>query len=322
MIDVISDEKTWNEHVLSMDGHPLQLWGWGAVKSAYNWKAERILVRNGNEVIGGAQLLIRPLPAPFRALVYVPRGPFGASETVARELPAYIKSAWHPTYLCIEPNSESFTAWKGWRKSPNSILLARTIALDLTLSEEQLLAGMAKKTRQYIRKSANEGVNIQRVTSPEAIEECLAIYKQTAERAGFDLHDDEYYHTIHRQMGEASVVFGAYKGQELVAFVWLVVSQHTAFELYGGMNDEGQKLRANYSLKWHAIRKCREWGVGAYDMNGLLNDGISTFKQGFAEQETVLAGAYDYPLSPLYYVWTTLLPSIKNLVRMAKRSKR
>lgn len=88
------------------------------------------------------------------------------------------------------------------------------------------------------------------------------------------------------------------------------------------MNDEGQKLRANYSLKWHAIRKCREWGVGVYDMNGLLNDGISTFKQVCQAEETVLAGAYDYPLSPVYYVWTTLLPSIKNLVGMAKRSKR
>ena len=72
-------------------------------------------------------------------------------------------------------------------------------------------------------------------------------------------------------------------------------------------------------LKWHAITKCKEWGIDRYDMNGLLNDGVSTFKQGFADHENMLVGTYDYPLSSLYNAWTKGLPLAKRAVRRAKK---
>jgi len=53
-------------------------------------------------------------------------------------------------------------------------------------------------------------------------------------------------------------------------------------------------------------------------MNGLLNDGVSAFKQGFADHEDMLAGTLDYPLSPLYLVWTAVLPKVKSIVRRVK----
>ena len=84
------------------------------------------------------------------------------------------------------------------------------------------------------------------------------------------------------------------------------------------MNEEGQVLRANYMLKWHAITKCKEWGIDRYDMNGLLNDGVSTFKQGFADHEDLLVGTYDYPLSRLYPIWTKALPKVKSVLRKIK----
>ena len=84
------------------------------------------------------------------------------------------------------------------------------------------------------------------------------------------------------------------------------------------MNDRGQALRANYMLKWHAITTCREWGIDRYDMNGLLNDGVSVFKQGFADQEDMLIGTYDYPLSPLYGAWRKGLPLLKAIMRKLK----
>jgi peptidoglycan pentaglycine glycine transferase (the first glycine) len=84
------------------------------------------------------------------------------------------------------------------------------------------------------------------------------------------------------------------------------------------MNERGQALRANYALKWFAIRKCREWGISRYDMNGLLNDGISNFKRGFANHDDMLAGTYDYPLSPLYSIWAGLLPIAKKIIRRIK----
>lgn len=315
------DAGVWDEMVLDLGGHPLQLWGWGELKSAHNWAARRVVFREGEMAVGLAQILFRPLPGPFKRLSYVPRGPVyadGRGVEVYEALAAYVKEYLPGTALTVEPDSEQFPEVAGYRSSPNTILIPRTLILDLHKNEDELLEAMTKKTRQYIRKSGREGVAIKQVTSREAIAECLEIYHDTAKRANFALHEDEYYYDVAEKLGDASVIFGAYEGEKLLSFVWLVVSGKTAFELYGGMNDRGQELRANYALKWHAITACKRWGIERYDMNGLLNDGVSTFKQGFTSHEDMLAGTFDYPLSALYLVWTVALPKAKSLVRKIK----
>jgi lipid II:glycine glycyltransferase (peptidoglycan interpeptide bridge formation enzyme) len=233
-------------------------------------------------------------------------------------LAMYVKQYLPGTVLTVEPDSEETPKANGYRRSKNTILIPRTLILDLNKSEDELLEVMTKKTRQYIRKSSREGVMLKQVTSSEEIAKCLEIYHETAARASFALHGDDYYYDVHEKLGDASVIFGAYEGEKLLSFVWLAVSGKTAFELYGGMNDRGQELRANYALKWHAIMTCKRWGIERYDMNGLLNDGVSTFKQGFAGHEDMLAGTFDYPLSPLYSVWTAALPKAKSIVRKIK----
>ena len=323
-LQVCANREEWDEYIHENDGHPLQLWGWGNVKAAHGWQVERILAYDlDKQPIGAAQLLIRRLPWPFRSLVYIPRGPVVAAEQASDLLEAlgnYAKSQHHAVVLMIEPDwTELPLLPRGWRQSENTILIPRTLILDLSKSEDELLAVMSKKTRQYIRKSNGEDITIKRVKSADDLAQCMEIYHETADRAGFAIHGDDYYFDIFADLGEASPVFAAYEGDTIVAFLWLAISAHTAFELYGGQNDRGQELRANYALKWHAITKTREWGIERYDMNGLLNDGISTFKQSFADHEDMLVGTYDKPLSPLYFVWIKALPLGKKLIRTLKR---
>lgn len=314
-------QAEWDNEVLTRGGHPLQLWGWGETKAAHNWKVKRLLVLSGEEVIGAAQLLIRSLPLPFKALVYVPRGPVCDERergVVLEALANYAKDTCGAVAISVEPDWETMPDVEGWRAATNTILIPRTLILDLGHSEDDLLARMTKKTRQYIRKSAGEAIEIRRVKGRGELDACLDIYKETAERAGFGIHADEYYYDIFDNLGEHSPVFAAFQGTKPIAFLWLAISQRTAFELYGGMNDEGQRLRANYALKWHAIQTMKKWGIELYDFNGLLNDGVSTFKQGFADHETMLAGTYDKPLSPLYNIWTRALPAAKKVIQKIK----
>lgn len=317
-----TERGLWDEVVHDLDGHPLQLWGWGELKAAHGWTAHRVVfVDEKEQVIGAAQILTKHLPGPFRRLNYVPRGPVwheGAEQEVLEALSAYVKRYLPGTVLTIEPDDDEMPAIHGWNESKNTILIPHTLILDLQKNETDLLNDMAKKTRQYIRKSGKENLVVKRVKLPEEVGKCLTIYKETAKRAGFALHDDLYYHDLHASMGDSSILFAAYHEGTPVAFLWLAVSKKTAFELYGGMNEKGQELRANYMLKWHAITKCKQWGIDRYDMNGLLNDGVSTFKRGFASHEDMLVGTYDFPLSPLYSVWAKGLPSVKILVQKIK----
>lgn len=316
-------KQDWDDYVLENGGHPLQLWGWGDVKSVHGWEAFRLFLYDDDEkVIGAAQLLVRRLLWPYRSLSYVPRGPI--VDEISRgemlsSLAEYVKRVHHSVALSIEPDSLEYIVPQGWRQSKNHILPSRTIILDINKTESELLIDMAKKTRQYIRKSASEAMTIERVRSRSDLDKCLDIYRSTAKRAKFDLHDNQYYYDVFSKLADYSQLFAAYVDDQPIAFVWLAISADTAFELYGGMNEQGQELRANYALKWHAIRKCKEWGLSRYDFGGLLEGGVTTFKMGWAEVETNLAGSFDRPLSVHYVTWSRGLPIAKKTIRKVKK---
>lgn len=317
------NKNEWNEYVLENRGHPLQLWGWGDVKSVHGWKAFRLFLHDDNEkVIGAVQMLVRRLPWPLRSFAYVPRGPVvddNHKDELLMKLAEYVKKTHHSAALSIEPDSLEYDIPKGWKKSKNHILPSRTIILDLYKPESELLNDMAKKTRQYIRKSASEAISIEKVRSRADLDKCLDIYRVTAKRAKFNIHDNQYYYDVYSKMTDYTQLFAAYVDDQPVAFLWLAISADTAFELYGGMNEQGQTLRASYALKWHAIRKCKEWGLGRYDFGGLVDGGVATFKMGWANAETNLAGTFDKPLSIHYATWNHGLPMAKKTVRRVKK---
>ena len=316
------DKHDWDDYMLEHGAHPLQLWGWGDVKTAHGWDAYRLFCYNDDEdVVGAVQLLVRRLPWPFRSLSYVPRGPVvdeANREELLSSLANYVKSKFHSVTLAIEPDSNEYTVPDGWKQSCNRILPSKTIILDITRPEPELLNDMVKKTRQYIRKSAAEKIQIKMVKNRTELDKCLEIYRDTSKRANFTLHNDQYYYDVFSKLGDHSPVFAAYTGNEVVSFLWLAISADTAYELYGGMNETGQQLRSNYALKWYAIRKCKEWGLSRYDFGGLLEGGISTFKKGWASEETDLAGTFSKPLSMFYGLWSNVFPTAKIVVRKMK----
>lgn len=318
-----TDKEQWDDYILEHEGHPLQLWGWGQVKAGHGWSAERVFAYDSEDkVVGAAQILIRKLPLPFRSFAYVPRGPIvkkAHQSEFLEGLANLVKRDYRSVALSVEPNSFEFDVPTGWKRSTNKILSADTILLDITKSESDLLADMAKKTRQYIRKSAAEGITIKQIHTRDEIEECLHIYRQTAERAKFNLHQNQYYFDVFNLTEDNSPVFAAYIEGKPVAFLWMGISADVAYELYGGMNEDGQRLRANYALKWHVIRKVKEWGLSQYDFGGLVVGGVSVFKQGWASQETSFAGTFDKALSPAYYLWSKGLPKAKEILQRIRR---
>lgn len=318
-----NDKEVWDEYILENGGHPLQLWEWGQVKAGHGWIAERVFAYDEDTIVAAAQVLVRRLPSPLRSFAYVPRGPIakeGAAAEFLELLSILVKRDHRSVTLSIEPDTVEFTKPAGWVRSTNKILSAETILLDLKKSESDLLADMAKKTRQYIRKSASD-VKIRQVTSREDILACLEVYQHTARRAGFNLHNQQYYLDVFAQLQDFSPIFVAYVDDQPVSFLWLAISSETAYELYGGMTDLGQELRANYALKWHAIRKVKEWGLRRYDFGGLVAGGVSNFKQNWSSEVTTLAGTFDKPLSPFYVIWSKGLPFAKRAVQTIRRKK-
>ena len=390
MIREISERESWDKLVCENGGHPLQLFAWGELKSREKtWVAKRVAIYDEEECfLGGAQILRRRLPFPFREMWYVPRGPFFAKvknrEKVLKEVADFAKKS-EAMELKIEPNilrakdlfnqkNENVARGKftksrendfadaklgsllgaqddnlnvakeedlteengerkvarnddtddfieilrksGFRESSSHVFIAKTIWLDLTKNEDDILVEMSKKTRQYIRKSEKDGVAVREISNENDLRKVLKIYAETAARDGFAKHCDEYYLNLAKIGGSANQIWLAEKDGQELAFLWNFATPEICFELYGGNNREGQNLRANYILKWRAISFAKKQGSRIYDLNGLLNDGVSNFKLGFSDgRETNLVGTWDFPLSRKYFAWEKMLPGAKKVVQ-------
>lgn len=328
----VPDRAAWDAEVLAAGGHPLQLWGWGEVKRLGPWTARHLRVTSADgALVGLAQVLVRRLPLPFRTLSYVPRGPVVAPDGVgsaqARRELAQAVTDWCATHvggvgITFEPDWPDGTdlGVDGARQATSTILCRSTLILDLTRSDEELMADLGRTTRADVRKGGRD-VEIRRVVAEDELDAVIALYRESAAHAGFALHDDDYYRAVHRELGDASLVVAAFADGVPCSFVWCAMSGRTAFELYGGVNDAGRKARANAPVKWHAVRLAREAGVERYDLNGLLNDGISEFKRSFAKHEDLMAGTLDVPFNAvLYAAWDRGLPMAKRVVRRLRRS--
>lgn len=313
----IQNKDEWDRFVESVKGNPLQLWGWGQVKHLHGWDVERVQVLRDGQVVGGAQILYRSVPFPLNSFAYIPRGPLVVDDRISLEdlmnvLADHVKKTRKSVALSVEPEVIGTDRPAGWVQSENHILTPSTIYLNLDLGAEQLQANMAKSARRSIRK-ATEVLDIRRAETRADLQVCLDILHEASDRAGFNVHTDQYYIDVFEELGDNAAVFIAeYEGQP-VAFDWLATTPGCTYDLYGSANTLGRKLRANYGITWHSIVYSMEQGIDHFDFGGMVEGGVSTFKNYWDESPTTFVGTWDKPLSPFYPVWNKGLPAAKKL---------
>jgi peptidoglycan pentaglycine glycine transferase (the first glycine) len=319
----VDPDKFWDSFVEACDRSSyLQLSGWARVKAANGWSSVRVESLDfgrAEQTWSGAQILIRrPRPLPW-AFAYAPRGLL--SWTDSPEVPERFtdavraqltNAAGRVSHLRIDPEIERDGASDedgsfrrslraaGWRPA-HPIQPNATRIIDLAPDEETLWGDLRKKWRQYVNKARTAGVTVTDAEG-DALPEFYRVYRETAERAGFLIRAEQAYRDIweaFRPAGNARLLFARRPDGEPLATLFLVRSGTRVVEPYGGMTVDGGETRANYLLKWEAIRTSREQGATSYDLWGLATGGIAHFKTGFGGREVQYIGAWDLVLDPL-----------------------
>ncbi len=322
----IADREAWDAWVDASEwGHPLQLWGWGETKRP-GWTPRRLALVDGESWEAAAQVLLWRIPKLGRVIAYMPRGPVGEPGSAAVNALLGEVTAWareqKALYVRTEPAWLEARLPEGWSKARDEIQMSATYTIDLRLSEDDIMTAMSHKHRQYVRKAERDGIEIAREIKGD-LGPMAKIYAETAERAGFGIHPTEYYEKLLRELGARNYLYYAKADSRPVAFLWLAVAGGTAYELYGGVSADGQELKANYALKWQAIREMKAAGLRVYDFNGRVTEGVARFKEGFGPVETDWIGTWDRPLNrALYAVWQTAWPVTKKVGRRLATRKR
>lgn len=319
------EPEAWDQFVEANDpGSYLQLSGWAAVKAVNGWSAHRLTAGGGTpggagqEAIGAQILVRRPRPMPW-GFAYAPRGPVAAgwnagtiqafTQGARQALPGLAERISHlridPEIELegpLDPDGELRRALRaaGWRPA-SPIQPNATRIVDLRADEDGLWGDLRKKWRQYINKARNAGIVVVEARE-ERLPEFYRIYRETADRAGFLIRAEAAYRDVWNAFardGRARLLFAQAPDGEAIATLFLVRSGQRVVEPYGGMTAAGGESRANYLLKWEAIRSSREAGATTYDLWGLATGGIANFKTGFGGREVRYIGAWDLVLDPV-----------------------
>ncbi|HET9347204.1 MAG TPA: peptidoglycan bridge formation glycyltransferase FemA/FemB family protein [Candidatus Limnocylindrales bacterium] len=318
------DATAWDAFVSGANpGSYLQLTPWAAVKAVNGWSAVRLAADAGSAGRVGAQVLVRrPRPLPW-AFAYAPRGPVAAEwapDTAEDQVAAFAEAcrttlttrAGRVSHVRIDPEIEAggpqddegamHRALRAadFRPAP-PIQPNATRLIDLSADEEALWGDLRKKWRQYVNKARSAGITVVDAGS-ERLPEFYAIYRETADRAGFLIRAEQAYREVWEAFaphGLARLLFAQTKDGEPLATLFLLRCGDRVVEPYGGMTQEGGDSRSNYLLKWEAIRTSREQGATGYDLWGLATGGIAHFKTGFGGREVRYIGAWDLVLDPL-----------------------
>ena len=346
---IITDRARWNDALRHLPcAHVLQTWEWGEFKRATTgWEPLRLAFLRGTDVAAMASIGVRRI-GPLRVM-YAPKGPaldyadsalreavFDALQWRARGaiwlkidpdviaatgVPGEADDSPHPTGAAV---AESLRG-RGWRFSADQVQFRNTITLDLTQTEDALLAAMSQNTRRKVRAAEKKGVTVRAGTEAD-LDTLYTLYQVTGARDSFLIRPFDYYRRAWGQFmaaGLAQPLIAEYDGQP-IAHVILFHFGRTCWYFYGASANDHRERMPNYLLQWEALRWARAQGYLRYDMWGAPDVfaesdplwGVYEFKRGFRGTMTRHIGAWDYaPHPPLYAAYTRLWPRVLRALR-------
>jgi peptidoglycan pentaglycine glycine transferase (the first glycine) len=302
-IDAPTDDE-WDSFVAAHpQSHVLQLSSWARLKSEFGWQSARTVIRDRGVIVAGAQVLLRRLALGFH-IAYVPKGPLmdPAHPDSCRALFDALRQqarAHHAIMLKVEPDllDTGIPLWAqhGFQPSGQAVQPRRTLLVDITGTEDEILSRMKSKTRYNIRVAERHGVQIDvgQHSDLEAFAQLMAV---TGERDAFGIHSAAYYdraYTLFAPAGGVRLLMAAYEGQPIAGLMAFACGSR-AWYMYGASANEHRDKMPNYALQWAAICWARSRGCHTYDLWGVPDEEERTLEAHFAERRDGLWGVYRF----------------------------
>ncbi len=348
LVQEVNQEWFSNFVATNSGGSFLQSWEWGDWQVRLGRTVFRFkILDNSGLQIASVQLVKMLLPLG-QFYLYSPYGPVWANnfkfqisnfQTILNELISKFPNA---VFIRIEPKGlDLVTSNLSLVTKSNNIQPGKTLVIDLTKTEEQLLSEMHHKTRYNIKVAQKHGVEIQdefTITNGHGLffDEALKLISETANRQGFKTFTPEYYKKMvdfftlhHREEIKLHIykaIFSANGGSSsgghntILATAFMLDFGNTRTFLFGGSGENNKNVMAPYLLHWKAIQDAKTVGLTNYDFWGIETSsgetpGFVRFKLGFGGREVIYGGAYDVVVNAFIYKLYQLVRKINKIIR-------
>ncbi len=279
------------------------------IEQTKNWAAFRKSAKNEDffEIEG---TFIQKMPLPLgKCWLYVNRGPIVDLDKLAIQQNAVYVRFEHP-YL----KSDNHKFHKNLKDAHAHYQPEVTLVIDLTKSEQEILAQMKQKGRYNIKIAKKNNVKI--IESKDA-KEFYNILKQTWERDKFKGHGPDFYQKMIDMVDGAKLYYAQYEG-EIIAGIIATFYKDTATYYYGASSNKHRNVMAPYLLQWHAIQEAKAKGCKFYDFLGIAPEGAKNHPwQGVTEFKLKFGGEiveYEHAKERIYKpFWYWVMRIIKKL---------
>jgi lipid II:glycine glycyltransferase (peptidoglycan interpeptide bridge formation enzyme) len=303
---------------------------WASLKKAEGWDFDALLaVRQWDgrrEQIAGSALILHKRMGPV-SIAYAPRGPVFAdpsdNEVASALLRAMVKQARArgAIALRISPDiDQSSSVSEGlagqlaelkFQAVDDEILHTSTMRLDVTRTEDELMAGLEKRALSAIKKGLKEGVVVKSDLDGAKVGDFYRLLEETRTRHDFSIPEDSFFKRAADMLLPSGLgrCFVAYAPDgEPLAGAFALLTESRLLYVWGASTDRRRNLNASQVMHWQMILWAKQHGLSEYDFHGVRVTtegepgwGVYLFKRAFGGQLVNLMGEYEIALNPLLY---------------------
>lgn len=322
-IQTQTNSSEWENFITQIpEANFLQSWNWGVFHQRLGKDVFFVSVKENEQIVGVA-LAVKE-PARRGAYLAIAGGPlflerYQSQTSAWQALITHLKElaqAHHCVFIRVRPQlldtSQHLQLFQelGFVQAPMHLTADLTLQLDLTQSEEELLAQMRKNTRYEVKKAEKLGIEIRKTQDPAAIDTFYQHQLYLAEKHGFVPFSKEFLKTQFEVFAasDQAILFDSYLDGMLLASAFIIFYNGEAVYHYGTSTPDNAKLPGSYACQWAAIQEAKNrgctrynfWGIAPEDQPNHRFAGVSLFKRGFGGAEVAYLPALDLATSSAY----------------------
>ena len=305
----------WDQLVRHVPGSDVaQLSGWARVRAEAGYEPIYVLARRGDTLVGGAQILRRPVPV-LGAVGYLPYGPVVAAGCpgsdlrsdvtevmcdVLRDLPGLGLGALFVQPCLGDTAVGSRLRRMGFRASEAGIAPSASIRVDLSRSEDELRAGLSRRLRTWTRQWDQRGVRV-RLGDAADVPILGRLAAATAAHQGFPAFGAGYLETLYRSLragDDIAMLIAELHGTPVAAELLTICGGVIKSRVTGLDRARAEVTRLNVAaaMIWSAIRYGKSRGAQWYDFGGLRRELAERMHGGEPVERAALPGPDQFKL--------------------------
>jgi Acetyltransferase (GNAT) domain len=259
-----------------------QLSVWARVRAVAGFRAAYLFARSGGDLVGGVQVLLRPVPG-FGRIGYASYGPLlhavgDQRAEAARSLAACLAGLPGVRMLFVQPAEGTDDVRRdllgeGFRPSSAGIAPVGSTRLDLSSSEDEIRKRFPPRLRSWTRRWPDAGVTVRRGNEDD-VPILARLQRAAAESQGYSRPTrPEYLRHLYAELagtGNVALFVGEVDGVPVAADL-VTMCGPTVRGRFSGFDRTGRagRLSVPGAVRWEIIRWAKRSGYRWLDFGGL-----------------------------------------------------